>query len=61
LTVRLPKSAIQDKSKRIAIGGAGGKTIESTSTGQAAIGKDWIKQQPERSDEKAEQDQSATA
>jgi len=54
LTIKLPKSVEQDRSKRIAIGGAGGKTIESATTGQSAIGKDWEK-------EKAEKGQGAPA
>ena len=54
LTIKLPKGAEQDRSKRIAIGGAGGKTIESATTGQSAIGQDWEK-------EKAEKGQGAPA
>jgi len=42
LSIKLPKSAIQDKSKRISIGGAGSKTIDAKGSGEPAIGKDWM-------------------
>ena len=44
LTVKLPKAAEQDKSRRISIGGTSNSTAEAASTGQRAIGKDWMKE-----------------
>lgn len=42
LTIKLPKEAEKDKSRRIAIrGGAGTRTIEASSSEEPAIGKDW--------------------
>ncbi len=66
LTIKLPKSAIQDKSKKIAIGGSG-RTIEGTSSKESAIGKDWMKSsetasnQGELDKEQAEKGQGAPA
>jgi HSP20 family protein len=59
LTIKLPKGAEQEKSKRIAIGGAAGTTIESKGTQQPAVGKDWIKE--ELTEEQAEKGQGAPA
>ena len=44
LSIKLPKAAEQDKSKRIAIGSGSGKTIEAGATEGPAIGKEWMKQ-----------------
>ena len=44
LTIKLPKSAEQDKSKKIAIGGSG-RTIEAGGE-QSAIGKEWTQSAP---------------
>ena len=43
LTIKLPKGALQEKSKRIAIGGAGSKTVEAGRR-EPAIGKQWSKE-----------------
>ena len=44
LTIKLPRAAEQDRSKKIAIGSAGGKTIEAgTRSDGPAVGKDWLK------------------
>jgi HSP20 family protein len=65
LTIKLPKSAIQDKSKRISIGGTAGKTIEAKGSEQSAIGQDWTQQSGSKegdlSKEQAEQGQGAPA
>ncbi|MDV3256508.1 MAG: Hsp20/alpha crystallin family protein [Sphingomonas sp.] len=46
LTIKLPKEAEQDKSRRIAIGGgAGTRTIEASSSKEPAIGKAWQESQ----------------
>lgn len=42
LTIKLPKAAEQDKSRRISIRGSSGQTGEAASS---AIGKDWMKDQ----------------
>ncbi len=66
LTIKLPKSAIQDKSKRISIGGSG-RTIEAQGTNEQAIGKEWMDQsgtrssQEKRSKEQTGKDQDASA
>jgi HSP20 family protein len=60
LTIKLPKSAEQERSKRISIGSGSGKTIEAQGSQQSAIGKDWIKE-PELKDEQAQQGQGAPA
>jgi HSP20 family protein len=58
LTIKLPKSAEQDRSKRIAIGGAG-------KSDQPAIGKDWTKDEEAKTSdlakERAEKGQGAPA
>jgi HSP20 family protein len=60
LTVTIPKSVEQDRSRKIAISGSG-KTIESkTMSGQSAVGKDWNKQS-ELKAEQAEKGQGAPA
>jgi HSP20 family protein len=66
LTIKLPKGAELEKSKRIAIGGASGKTIEATGSREPAIGKDWMKEsgskkEGELSKEQAEKGQGAPA
>ena len=45
LTVKLPKAAEQDKSRRISIGGSTGRTISSGASEGSAIGKDWMKEE----------------
>jgi HSP20 family protein len=44
LTIKLPKSAEQERSKRISIGSSSGRTIEAKASGEPAIGKDWKKE-----------------
>ncbi|HEY0628978.1 MAG TPA: Hsp20/alpha crystallin family protein [Sphingomicrobium sp.] len=65
LTIKLPKAAEQDKSRRISIGGSSGKTIEAKSSEQSAIGKDWSTEsgsgQTDVEKEKADQGQGAPA
>ena len=65
LRIRVPKSAQQDKSKRISIRGGTGQTIEAKGTDQSAIGKDWMKEsgtkEGELSEEQAEKGQGAPA
>ena len=65
LTIKLPKSAIQDKSKRISIGSGSGRTIEAKSGDDQLIGKDWMKEsgstQGKLDKEQAEQGQGASA
>jgi len=56
LTIKLPRAAEQDRSKRIAIGGARGKTIEAKGGERPAVGKDW-----DLNKEKAEKGQGAPA
>lgn len=64
LTVKLPKAAEQDKSRRISIRGSAGRTIEAGGT-EKAIGKDWTKepgsQEGKLSQEQAEKGQGAPA
>lgn len=60
LTIKLPKSAEQERSKRISIGSGAGKTIEAQGSRQSAIGKDWSKE-AELKEEQAEQGQGAPA
>ena len=60
LTVKLPKSAELDRSKRISIGSGSGRTIEAQGSQQSAIGKDWGKES-ELKDEQAEQGHGAPA
>jgi HSP20 family protein len=60
LTIKLPKSAEQERSKRISIGSGSGKTIEAQGSQQSAIGKDWSKES-ELKGEQAEQGQAAPA
>lgn len=63
LTIKVPKSAEQNRSKKIAIGGASGRTIEANE--QTAIGKDWMKEsgskEGELTKEQAEKGQGAPA
>lgn len=63
LTIKLPKAAEQDRSKRIEVGSGSGRTIEAG--GGQAIGKDWNKETSEREGEldkeQAEKGQGAPA
>ncbi|MFL6724010.1 MAG: Hsp20/alpha crystallin family protein [Sphingomicrobium sp.] len=59
LTIKLPKGVEQEKSKKIAIGGATGRTIEAKSE-EPAVGKDWDKKS-ELTEEQAEKGQGAPA
>ena len=65
LTVRLPKAAEQDKSRRISIGTGSGRTIEAKGGQEPAIGKEWMKEpgskQGELDKEQAEKGQGAPA
>jgi HSP20 family protein len=42
LTIKLPKAAELDKSRRISIGGSSGRTSQAGQGAGAAIGKDWM-------------------
>lgn len=62
LTIKLPKGAEQERSKRIAIGSAGQKTIEAgAKKEEPAFGKDWGKEKASTEEEKAEKGQGAPA
>ena len=67
LRIKVPKSAQQDKSKRISIRGAAGQTIEAQGSKEPAIGKDWLdksqteSKQSDLSKEQAEKGQGAPA
>lgn len=63
LTIKVPKGAEHERSKRIAIGSGGSKTIEAKASGEQAIGKDWSKDSKESdlSKEQAEKGQGAPA
>jgi HSP20 family protein len=67
LTIKLPKAAEQDKSRRISIGGGGGKSIEAETSQQPAIGKEWMEnsgrqsKQLDPSEGQAEQGQGGPA
>jgi HSP20 family protein len=56
LMIKLPKGVEQEKSQKIPIGGAAGKTIEAKASGEPAIGKEWSTEK-----EKAEKGQGAPA
>ncbi|HEU4498735.1 MAG TPA: Hsp20/alpha crystallin family protein [Sphingomicrobium sp.] len=62
LTIKLPKAAEQDTSRRISISGSSGRTRES---GEPAIGKSWLKEgsskEPELDKEQADKGQDAPA
>lgn len=62
LTIKVPKSAEQDRSKKIAIGSGTNRTIEAKGS-QSAIGKDWQKSSSEGdlAKEQAEEGQGAPA
>ena len=60
LTIKLPKGAEQERSRKIAIGSGTAGTIESKGTEESAIGKDWSKES-ELSKEQAEKGQGAPA
>ena len=47
LTIKLPKSAEQEKSKKIEIRGTSGQTIEGKASKEPAIGKEWSKDKTE--------------
>jgi HSP20 family protein len=59
LTIKLPRGAEQERSKRIAIGGTSGKTIEAKGS-EPAVGKDWNKDSG-LTKEQAEKGQGAPA
>ena len=63
LTIKLPKAAEQDRSKRIEVGSGSSRTIEAG--GGQAIGKDWNREtgqtESELDKEKAEKGQGAPA
>jgi HSP20 family protein len=65
LTIKLPKAAEQDKSRRISIGGSSGRTSEEGQGAGAAIGKEWMKEsaskEGELDKEQAEKGQGASA
>ena len=68
LTIKLPRSVEQERSKRISIGSRGDRTIDAqpAKTNQSAIGKEWTKPEsnPKDSslaDEKSEKGQGAQA
>ena len=63
LTIRLPKGAEQERSRRISIGSGSGKTIDAEGGKEPAIGKDWMKksEEGELSEEQAEKGQGAPA
>jgi HSP20 family protein len=60
LTIKVPKGAEQDRTRKIAIGGGAGKTIEARGTEQPAVGKDWSNQS-DVAEEQAERGQGAPA
>jgi HSP20 family protein len=60
LTIKLPKGAEQERSKRISIRGSSGKTIEAKGTEQPAVGKDWNKESG-LAEEQVEKGQGAPA
>jgi HSP20 family protein len=58
LTIKLPKSAEQERSKRISIGSSG-KAIDATASGeQPAVGKDWLKSETSAKDSELAEDQA---
>lgn len=59
LTIKLPKGAEREKSKRISIGSSGGKTIEAQSGKEPAIGKDWMAKQTDENAESGTQKEEA--
>ncbi|HXG81518.1 MAG TPA: Hsp20/alpha crystallin family protein [Sphingomicrobium sp.] len=61
LTIKLPKGAELEKSKKIPIGGTAGKTIEAKASEQPAIGKEWSADKQKTEEEKAEKGQGAPA
>jgi HSP20 family protein len=65
LTIRVPKAAEQDKSRRISVGSGSGRTIEAKGRREPAIGKDWKKEagssEGDLSKEQAEKGQGAPA
>lgn len=67
LTIKLPKTAEQDRSRKISISGSSGKTVEAVGSEQSAIGKEWQSGQeggsnePRLSKEKAEKGKGAPA
>jgi HSP20 family protein len=68
LTIKLPRSAEQERSKRISIGSSGSKTIDAKAdkAEQPAIGKEWVQSdsgsnQPELAEEQSEKGQGAPA
>jgi HSP20 family protein len=68
LTIKLPRSVEQERSKRISIGSRGDRTIDAQpgKTNQSAIGKEWTKPESNSkdsslADEKSEKGQGAQA
>ncbi|HET9336824.1 MAG TPA: Hsp20/alpha crystallin family protein [Sphingomicrobium sp.] len=67
LTIKVPKGAEQERSRRISISGGSGKAIEGKPSGGPAIGKEWMeKSEPESkksdlSKEQADKGQGAPA
>jgi HSP20 family protein len=59
LTIKVPKGVEQEKSKKIAIGGSTGRSIEAKPE-EPAVGKDWDKKS-ELTEEQAEKGQGAPA
>ena len=47
LTIRLPKGAEQEKSRKIEVRGTSGKTIEAKGSQETVIGKQWSKEKEE--------------
>lgn len=56
LTIKLPKAAEQDKSRRITIGGTSGRKIEAGEK-DPAIGKEWIKEGSESAEARLDKKQ----
>lgn len=65
LTIKLPKAAEQDKSRRISVGGASGRKLEAAASEGSAIGKEWAQKgdrvEGERSEEQTETSKSSPA
>ena len=65
LSIKLPKAAQQDKSRRISVGGSSGQKVDTDASEPAAIGKEWMKESGPAEDqfdeEQAEKGQGAPA
>ena len=55
LTIKLPKGVEPERSRKIAIGSSGGKTIDAGGSDRSAIGKDWEKNSATEGDLSKEQ------